>query len=125
VLRLDHATLLAPGSNWLPLDTVQLGSTSQLYFDVAALLPASRLYRVSQVTPVSVGPGLTVVGMVPAITLTGSIGSSIRIDAIKQIGPPDAWFTLDTVTLSNSPQLYLDPSSLNQPTRLYRLTQPP
>ena len=47
---------------------------------------------------------------VPAITLTGSIGGSVRVDAINQFGPTDAWVTLDTVTLTNTSQLYFDVS---------------
>ena len=62
---------------------------------------------------------------VPAITLTGSIGHSVRVDAINQVGPTDAWFTLDTVTLTNAPLLYFDTSAQGQPPRLYRLVQVP
>jgi hypothetical protein len=63
--------------------------------------------------------------MVPAITLTGSPGSSIRVDGFNQIGPTDAWFTLDTVTLINATQLYFDISAPAQPPRLYRLVPVP
>ena len=59
--------------------------------------------------------------MVPAITLTGAIGSSVRIDYINQFGPIDAWVTnLATVTLTNTSQLYFDTSAIGQPVRLYR-----
>jgi hypothetical protein len=63
--------------------------------------------------------------MVPAITLTGSVGGSVRLDYINQFGPIDAWVTLDTVTLTNTSQLYFDVSALGQPQRLYRLIQVP
>ena len=63
--------------------------------------------------------------LVPAITLTGDIGHSVRVDAIKQYGPTDAWYTLDTVTLTNTSQLYFDTSAWQQPPRLYRLVQVP
>jgi hypothetical protein len=63
--------------------------------------------------------------LVPAITLTGSIGGSVRVDAINQLGPTDAWFTLDTVTLTNTSQLYFDASSLGQPAHLWRVVPVP
>ena len=63
--------------------------------------------------------------MVPAITLTGNIGHSVRVDYINQFGPTDAWVTLATVTLTNASQLYFDLSAVKQPQRLYRLVQIP
>ena len=63
--------------------------------------------------------------MVPAITLTGNIGDSLRLDYINQFGPIDAWVTLDTVTLTNTPQLYFDTSSIGQPPRLWRIVPVP
>jgi len=44
-------------------------------------------------------------------------------NAIDQFGPIDAWFTLATVTLTNTSQLYFDTSAWQQPPRLYRLVQ--
>jgi len=55
----------------------------------------------------------------PAITLTGNIGRSVRVDAINQFGSIDAWFILDTVALTNTTQLYFDTSAWRQPQRLY------
>jgi hypothetical protein len=63
--------------------------------------------------------------MIPAITLTGIVGDQIRVDAINRYGPTDAWFPLDTVTLTNTSQLYFDISVVGQPTRLYRLSPVP
>ena len=34
---------------------------------------------------------------------------------------PDAWFTLDTVTLTHTSQLYFDVTAPGQPAWLYRL----
>jgi hypothetical protein len=59
--------------------------------------------------------------LVPAITLTGNIGHSVRVDYINQVGPIDAWVTLATVTLTNTSQLYFDVSAPGQPQRLYQL----
>jgi hypothetical protein len=70
-------------------------------------------------------PSPLVLHMVPAITLTGAVGNSVRLDAINQVGPTDAWVTLATVTLTNTSQLYFDTSSIGQPRRLYRIVPVP
>ena len=62
---------------------------------------------------------------VPAITVTGNIGDSLRLDYINTIGPIDTWVTLATLTLTNSSQLYFDASSVGQPPRLYRIVPVP
>jgi hypothetical protein len=63
--------------------------------------------------------------MIPAITLTGNLGDKLRLDYINQFGPIDAWVTLDTVSLTNTSQLYFDVSAPGQKPRLYRLTPIP
>jgi hypothetical protein len=63
--------------------------------------------------------------IVPAITLTGNIGSKVRLDYINQFGPIDAWVTLATVTLTNTSQLYFDASRIGQPARLWRIVPVP
>jgi hypothetical protein len=77
--------------------------------------------------PTSLLPALVVMARcaLGRITLTGTIGHSVRLDDINQFAPPDAWFTLDTVTLPNAPQLYFDTSAQGLPPRLYRLVQVP
>jgi hypothetical protein len=125
LLNVDYASSLSATPNWLPLDTVTLASTSQYYFDVSQPLPPQRYYRAWQTGTPSVIPSLSLLGIVPAITLTGSIGHSVRLDYINQFGPTDAWVTLATVTLTNTLQLYFDTSARGQPDRLYRLVQVP
>jgi hypothetical protein len=49
----------------------------------------------------------------------------LRVDCINQFGPVDAWMTLDTVTLTNSPQLYFDTAAIGQPARLWRVMAVP
>ena len=87
-------------------------------------LPPQRFYRSWQTGTPGVRPSLDL-HLVPAITLTGSIGHSVRLDYINQFGPTNAWGTLDTVRLTNTSQLYFDVSALGQPRRLYRLVQIP
>ena len=124
LLNVDYADFLRPAPNWTTVGSVSLVSTSQYWFDLTLTLPPQRFYRASQTGAPSVIPSLDL-HIVPAITLTGSIGGSVRVDAINQFGPIDAWFTLDTVTLTNTSQLYFDTSTWRQPPRLYRLVQMP
>jgi hypothetical protein len=49
----------------------------------------------------------------------------MRIDYINAIGPTDAWVTLATVTLTNSPQLSFDLTAFRHAPRLYRLVPLP
>jgi hypothetical protein len=125
LLNVDYANSLSATPNWLPLDTVTLASTSQYCFDVTQPLPPQRFYRAWQTGTPGILPSLSLLGIAPAITLTGSIGHSVRVDYINQFGPIDAWVTLATVTLTNTSQLYFDVSALGQPQRLYRVVQVP
>ena len=124
VLNLECADTLAITPNRTPFATLALTNTSQWYFDTAAALPPRRFFRAWQTGTPSVIPSLAA-HMVPEITLTGSIGDSVRVDAINRFGPTDAWVMLDTVTLSNTSQLYFDTTAPGQPQRLYRLVPVP
>jgi hypothetical protein len=124
LLNVEYANSLSATPNWLPLDTVTLVSTSQYCFDVSEPLPPQRFYRAWKTGTPGVRPSLDL-QLVPAITLTGNLGDSVRLDYIKQFGPIDAWVTLATVTLTNTSQLYFDVSALGQPQRLYRIVPLP
>ncbi len=123
-LNLEYAESLGPVPNWLPLNMVNLTNPPQYVFDVTLSLPPQRFYRAWQSGTPAVVPLLNL-HMVPAITLTGSAGNQLRLDYINQYGPTDAWVTLDTVTLTNTSQLYFDVSSIGQPARLYRIVPVP
>jgi uncharacterized repeat protein (TIGR03803 family) len=124
VLNVDYANSLSPAPNWTTLGSASLTSTSQFYFDLSAQLPPQRFYRAWQTGTPSVVPSLNL-NFVPAITLTGKVGDSLRLDYINQFGPTDAWVTLDTVTLTNMLQLYFDVFAPGQPVRLYRIVPVP
>jgi len=124
LLNVDSADSLSPAPHWTTLSSVSLTSTSQYYFDLALPHPPQRFYRAWQMGAPGVIPSLDL-HLIPAITLTGSIGGSLRVDYINQFGLIDAWFTLDTVTLTNTSQLYFDVSAPMQPARLYRLVPLP
>jgi hypothetical protein len=119
---LDYRDNLGPTANWETMAVMSLTNASQFYFDLSAPLPPQRFYRAWQSGTPSMRPSLDL-HLVPAITLTGNIGHSVRLDYINQFGPTDAWVTLDIVMLTNTSQLYFDTSSIGQPARLYRVGQ--
>jgi hypothetical protein len=124
LLNLDDADALGPSPAWVTFDSVTLTNSSQWYFDLSTPLPPQRFYRAWQTGGPPIIPTLSLY-MVPAITMTGPVGSSVRVDYINQVGPTDAWEALNTVTLNNTSQLYFDVSAPGQPPRLYRLVQVP
>jgi hypothetical protein len=124
LLNVEYTDILGPPTNWLPLDTVSLTNPPEYCFDVTMPLPPARFYRAWQSGTPSILPSQAL-HFVPAITLTGTIGDNLRLDCINQIGPTDAWVTLDTITLTNTSQLYFDTSSIGQPVRLYRIVPVP
>jgi hypothetical protein len=124
-VNVQYADSPASQSSWQALDTVSLINSPQYWFDLSTPLPPQRFYRVSQTGTPAVLPAFKLASMVPAITLAGNIGGSARVDYINAIGPTNAWATLDTVTLTNTSQLYFDVTAPRQPKRFYRLVQIP
>jgi hypothetical protein len=124
LLNVDYANSLGPSPNWTRLGSVTLTNTSQICPDLTTPLPSQRFYRAWQTGTPGVVPTLNL-NFVPAITLTGNIGNSLRLDYINAIGPTNAWVTLDTVTLTNTSQLYFDVNAPGQPQRLYRIVPMP
>jgi hypothetical protein len=123
VVNVNYANSFTGTTNWTTLGSISLTNASQYYFDLTLPLPPQRIYRAWQTGTPSLIPSLEL-HIIPAITLTGSIGNSVRLDYINQFGPIDAWVTLDTVTLINTSQLYFDTSAPGRPPRLYRLVAP-
>jgi hypothetical protein len=124
LMNLENADTLGLSPAWVTLDSVTLTNSSQWYFDLSMPLPPQRFYRAWQTGGPSVLPSLDL-KRIPALTMVGPVGSSVRADYINQFGPTDAWVALDTVTLTNTSQLYFDVSAPGQPPRLYRLVQVP
>jgi uncharacterized repeat protein (TIGR03803 family) len=124
LFNVEYASDLNAAPDWTALGSVSLTSTSQFYFDLTTPLASQRFYRAWQTGTPSISPSLEV-NFVTAITLAGNVGDSLRLDYINAIGPTNAWVTLDTVTLTNTPQLYFDVSALGQPRRLYRIVPIP
>jgi hypothetical protein len=123
-LNLEVADTIDSPPDWRPFASVALTNDFQWYFDFSLPVPDRRFYRAFDAgTP---GRELPLeIGTIPALTLEGAIGSRVRVDGIDRFGPTDAWFTVETVTLTNSSQVYFDVSALGQPPRLYRLVPIP
>jgi hypothetical protein len=92
--------------------------------DPAFPTASNRFYRAWQPGPVE-RPRLYGPDFVPAITLSGPPGDRLRVDGIDAIGPIDAWKILGTVTLTNTSQLFFDPTAISNAPRLYRTVQIP
>ena len=112
------------GMQWTTLATMTMTNSSQSYYDVSDPLPAQRFYRV-WTTGTTGGTPAMALNFVNGITLIGNVGSNLRLDYINAIGLTNAWVTIETVTLTNTSQLYLDSSMLGQPGRLYRIVPVP
>jgi uncharacterized repeat protein (TIGR03803 family) len=113
-----------PGAYWWEVASLSLTPTQQFYPDRADPLPPSRFYRAWQANVPSAPSALEMM-LATELTLTGAMGSNVRVDCINQFGPTDAWVTLDTVTLTNATQPCFDYTMFRQPTRLYRLVPVP
>jgi hypothetical protein len=124
VLNLETADALTPAPNWTALDRLVLRDSPQWYFDLTAPFPKQRFYRAWQFGETNEVRQLDN-QLLPALTLNGAIGSIIRVEAIHQFGPIDAWFPLATVTLTNTTQFYFDVTAPGTPARLYRLITSP
>jgi uncharacterized repeat protein (TIGR03803 family) len=125
ILNLESSDAMEPVPTWQHLDTVTMTTNPQWWFDLTDPIRQQRFYRVMQSGRPIVAPSLGLPLLVPAITLTGAIGSSVRVDYINKFGPTDAWVTLDTVTLTSNPQLFFDVAAPGQPARLYRIVPVP
>ena len=121
LLHVEYADNLAT-PQWFSLSDVTLSGGPEFCFDFSSALPAQRFYRAW--TTNGPPPSLDA-SMATEILLAGAVGSSVRVDYINQFGPTDAWVTLDTVTLTNTTQLYYDLTAFGQPARLYRLVAVP
>ncbi len=122
LLNVEHQAALDPAGAWIPLTTVTMQDSVQWCFDLNPI-PTQRFYR-AWTTGNSDAPGLGL-GFIPALTLTGNIGDSVRVDGLNAVGPIDAWFPLATVSMTNTSQFYFDLDALGKPSRLYRFVTLP
>jgi uncharacterized repeat protein (TIGR03803 family) len=123
ITGVDYRDSLETVTGWQTMTTMTHSNASEFCFDLTPL-PPQRFYRAWQTGTAGVAPSLNF-NFVPAITLTGKIGSSLRVDYVNQFGPTNAWVTIETVMLANTSQLYFDVSSIGQPPRLWRIVSVP
>lgn len=122
--HLDYTEDLGPSASWLPLAKMTISEGPLTYIDPTFPIRARRFYHAWQ--PPSPGSsGLLNLTQVPAIRLHGDVGSIMRLDYIEQYGPTQAWFTLATIALTNTSELYFDTSAIGQPARLWRIVPVP
>ena len=120
-MQIEFADALVSVPLWESLADWTMTNTTEFCFDSS---PSSqRYYRAGQPAPAA-EPGINL-ETVPAIKLSGPIGSTLRVDWINPVGPTNAWSTLATITLATNPQLYLDTSASGGPRRLYRIVPAP
>jgi hypothetical protein len=62
---------------------------------------------------------------VPVLAVSNGVGSNYVLQYASGLSPAPAWQELAVLTPTNSPQLYVDGSSTNAPSRIYRLVQVP
>jgi|SRR6266850_924073 len=58
--------------------------------------------------------------MYAGLTIDGQQGQNYRIEYVDALRPTTTWQSLTTVTLTNTPYLYIDTDSVNFPQRFYR-----
>lgn len=122
--NVEYTDALGLSAHWINLGTVTLAGNSGYCFDASDPLPPQRFYRARQAGSTNPPPNLNL-NVVSAIVLTGNVGDSVEVEGINAVGPTNAWFTIDTVTLTNASQFFFDVSAIGQPPRLYRLVNPP
>lgn len=88
-LQLDCADALGTETIWSPLAEITLTSTSQLHFDATKPLLPQRFYRAWHTQASGHAPVLKMLNAINAVTLTGSIGDSVRVDTINAVGPTE------------------------------------
>jgi sugar lactone lactonase YvrE len=122
LVNMESRDSLGPGVPWVHAGTVSLSTNSAWYFDLSA--GGERFYRAWTTNAGGQAPVLALFS-VPALTLTGNLGGTVRVDGINRFGPVDAWYTLGVVQLTNATELFFDVSASYSPARVYRLVAVP
>ena len=124
VVHVDYANALSAKPAWQALGAATLTTVPQAYVDPSVSAPLCRFYRAWETGAPITRPALEM-GLATELTLTGTLNTTVRVDYICQVGPTNAWATLASVTLTNSPQPFCDLTMWGQPGRLYRVVPAP
>jgi uncharacterized repeat protein (TIGR03803 family) len=123
-LSVESTLTLGPESAWSPLFSVLLTNAAQFHSLAGEGQSPHEFYRAKQTDPLGASPGLEAV-TVPAITLVGAVGASVRLEFVNRYGPVGSWVSLGEFRLVSPTQVYLDVSAVNQPARTYRIVHLP
>lgn len=71
-----------------------------------------------------VGPSVLGLGLFPVLALDYSVGTRLRIEVTSNLSDSNNWATLTNITVSSSPQYFVDTNSPLSLRRFYRAVQP-
>jgi sugar lactone lactonase YvrE len=130
-----EVTNTLPGATyqWCFNGTNALASATNSYLDLAKVQPAQAGAYTVVVTDIygavtSAPAVLSVIAavdrkVVPALNLTGDVGSFLHLDYLNAFGPGKPWLSLSNFTLTSAPQLCFDLSEPLPAQRFYRAWQ--
>jgi len=130
-----EVTNTVPGATyqWYFNGTNALAGATNPYLDLAEVQPAQAGAYTVVVTDIygavtSAPAVLSVIAavetrVVPALNLTGDVGSFLHLDYINAFGPGAQWLSLSNFTLTSTPQLCFDLSEPLPAQRFYRAWQ--
>ncbi|MGA2866878.1 MAG: immunoglobulin domain-containing protein, partial [Verrucomicrobiota bacterium] len=130
-----EATNTVPGATyqWYFNGTNALAGATNSYLGLAAVQPAQAGAYTVVVTnlggAVTSAPALLSViaaverRVVPALNLTGDVGSFLHLDYVNAFGPGKPWLSLSNFTLTSAPQVCFDLSEPLPAQRFYRAWQ--
>ena len=113
---LNESPISHTTSGTLQITNVGLADVGNYWFVVTNLYGSAT----SHVASLEVVTTLDV-SAVPAISINGTIGASYRLEYVETFGSVSNWTELATVTLTNTPQVYVDYSAVGHPRRFYRV----
>jgi hypothetical protein len=128
-------TNTVPGATyqWYFNGTNALGGATNSYLDLAKVQPAQAGAYTVVVTNLggavtSAPAALSVIAavegrVVPALNLTGDLGSFLHLDYLSAFGPGAQWLSLSNLTLNSAPQVCFDLSGPLPAQRFYRAWQ--
>jgi hypothetical protein len=116
-VNLEFTSVLDFFPAWNPLTTFTLSNGSAAFVDSSAVDQPQRFYRLNPPA------GVLAAALAPAMTVFADVGQSLNLQYSTPL--ETNWYLLATLTLTNSPQMYIDLSAIGQPLRIYRAVSAP
>ncbi len=117
-LQVQYANELSRAPLWQLLADLTLSESPYVYVDKTAAGAAQRLYRTTHPDPLTLR-------MWPGWVFDATAGSRHRIEYVDELTGFLNWQLLTTLTLPESPYLFIDTSATNVQRRHYRTTPAP